>query len=199
MINAWYLDDGTLCGSANDLCAALRIIEEDGPARGLHLNRLSLSFTSLSAPLLFPTPFQLISLSPKEGSTSWVPPLVPQLIVKQLSEKSGGDLQDAQMEFVLLHSCLALPKVAFALRSCPPSKIRGATAAFDRAMREVVVGAPLSGCGPLPGPRPPSTGLGVPPLPPVLAGTSDGGGGDPMFCLSDGRRPPWGPSGWLRG
>ena len=36
---AWYLDDGTLCGSANDLRAALAIIEEDGPARGLHLNR----------------------------------------------------------------------------------------------------------------------------------------------------------------
>ncbi len=38
-INAWYLDDGTLCGSANDLSAALAIIEEDGPARGLYLNR----------------------------------------------------------------------------------------------------------------------------------------------------------------
>ena len=52
------------------------------------------------------------------------------------------DLHDAQMEFVLL----PLPKVAFVLRSCPPSKIRGATTAFDRAMREAVsdlVGAPL--------------------------------------------------------
>ena len=51
------------------------------------------------------------------------------------------------MEFVLLCSCLALPKVAFAIRSCPPSKIRGATAAFDHAMREAVsdlVGTPLS-------------------------------------------------------
>ena len=39
LINAWYLDDGTLCGSATDLHAALTIIEEDGPTRGLHLNR----------------------------------------------------------------------------------------------------------------------------------------------------------------
>ena len=65
------------CGSATDLCAALRIIEEDGPACGLHLNR-----AKLSAPLLFPTPFQLISLSHKEDSTSWVPPLVTPLIVR---------------------------------------------------------------------------------------------------------------------
>ena len=38
-LNAWYLDDGTLMGSPEDLAAALRIIEEDGPSVGLHLNR----------------------------------------------------------------------------------------------------------------------------------------------------------------
>ena len=39
LINAWYLDDGTLCGCAGDLTSALDIIETEGPARGLHLNR----------------------------------------------------------------------------------------------------------------------------------------------------------------
>ena len=39
IVNAWYLDDGILCGSASDLSAALEIIEEAGPARGLFLNR----------------------------------------------------------------------------------------------------------------------------------------------------------------
>ena len=29
-INAWYLDDGTMCGSPNDLGEALKIVEEDG-------------------------------------------------------------------------------------------------------------------------------------------------------------------------
>ena len=38
-VNVWYLDDGTLCGSPNDLAKALKIIEADGPARGLQLNR----------------------------------------------------------------------------------------------------------------------------------------------------------------
>ena len=40
LINAWYPDDVTLCGSASDLCATLAIIEENGSARGLHLNRV---------------------------------------------------------------------------------------------------------------------------------------------------------------
>ena len=39
LINVWYLDDGTLCGSATDLLKALAIIEREGPARGLYLNR----------------------------------------------------------------------------------------------------------------------------------------------------------------
>ena len=39
LINVWYLDDGTLCGSPDDLCAALAIIKAEGPSRGLYLNR----------------------------------------------------------------------------------------------------------------------------------------------------------------
>ena len=39
LINAWYLDDGTLRGSPDDLCAILAIIEVEGPSRGLRLNR----------------------------------------------------------------------------------------------------------------------------------------------------------------
>ena len=39
LLNAWYLDDGTLMGSPEDLATALRIVERDGPSLGLHLNR----------------------------------------------------------------------------------------------------------------------------------------------------------------
>ena len=35
-INAWYLDDGTLCGSNEEM---LVVIKEDCPPCGLHLNR----------------------------------------------------------------------------------------------------------------------------------------------------------------
>ena len=39
LINAWYLDDGTLCGSLSDIGSALAIIESVGPSRGLILNK----------------------------------------------------------------------------------------------------------------------------------------------------------------
>ena len=48
------------------------------------------------------------------------------------------DLQDSQMEATILRSCLALPKVSFALRSTPHSHIRNGTNAFDNAMLEAV-------------------------------------------------------------
>ena len=37
--NAWYLEDGTLCGSPVDLAAALSIVEQDGSTCRLNVNR----------------------------------------------------------------------------------------------------------------------------------------------------------------
>ena len=51
LINAWYLDDGTLCGTENELATALSIIESEGPPRGLFLNRSkSLLYTRPTPP-----------------------------------------------------------------------------------------------------------------------------------------------------
>ena len=57
------------------------------------------------------------------------------------------DLEDSQMETTLLRSCLALPKVSFSLRSCPPDFIKQGTANFDDAMWDALsdlVGSPLT-------------------------------------------------------
>ena len=57
------------------------------------------------------------------------------------------DMGDSQLEISLLRSCLALPKVSYVLRACPPNHIRRSTAAFDKAIREALVsilGGPLS-------------------------------------------------------
>ena len=48
------------------------------------------------------------------------------------------DIQDAQMETTILQSCLALPKVSFALRSCPPHLVKDATSVFDDSMLEAL-------------------------------------------------------------
>ena len=157
LINAWYLDDGTLCGSASDLCSALAIIEEDGPARGLHLNRAkSLLYIPADDPLIHnPLPadipttrggFDLL------GSPIGPAPHCESTVLRRVKKVQQilanlRDLQDSQMEATLLRSCLSLPKVAFALRTSPPSHIQQATLAFDNTMLEAL--SDLAG-GPLP-------------------------------------------------
>ena len=56
-------------------------------------------------------------------------------------------LDDSQMEFALLRSCLSLPKFVFLLRTSHPEVIRDATRSLDAALFDsvsVLVGSPLS-------------------------------------------------------
>ena len=151
-INAWYLYDGTLCGSPANLARALSIIKFDGPSHGLFLNRAKFliytsSTCSVSHPLLHDIP------TTSEGFTLLVSPLAPpppppptfcessvadrvdkiRAIISNLS-----DLQDAQMETALFQSCFSLPKLAFILCCCPPAIILNALKSFDSLMRETV-------------------------------------------------------------
>ncbi len=153
-INAWYLDDGTLCGSPNDLQLALRIVEEDGPGRGLRLNRSkSLLFIPEDADAARnPLPPE-IPIS-RSGFCLLGAPIGPAEFcnastMKRLDKISAAvsrlhDLEDSQMEATLLRSCLAMPKFNFSLRSCPPSYITSATKAFDNLMRDSL--SDLAGC-----------------------------------------------------
>ena len=156
-INSWYLDDGTLMGSPEDLAAALEIVETEGPALGLSLNR--------SKSLLFIPQEEdpAISLLPSEipitrqgvtvlGCPIGPPSFCEASLLHQVERIKAaldrlGDLDDSQLETTLLRSCLSLPKLSFILRTCPPSHIHNASCEFDQAMREClehVVGGPIS-------------------------------------------------------
>ena len=37
--NMWIMDDGTICGTRAELCSVISILEEEGPSRGLLLNK----------------------------------------------------------------------------------------------------------------------------------------------------------------
>ena len=156
-LNAWYLDDGTLVGPPGDLSAALHIVESEGPSVGLHLNR--------EKSLLFIP-------SDCDASSSSLPPEVPvvrggfcllgcpigpssfceevlQDRVGRIRESLGvlRDMHDSHLETSLLRSCLALPKLSYILRTCPPSSIINAAAGFDAAIREAlesILGGPLT-------------------------------------------------------
>ena len=127
LINSWYLDDGTLRGSLDNLAAALSIIESP---RGLFLNR---SKSLIAAPPNFPIAHPLLSDIPvtSEGFTLLGSPLGSaefclesasgRVMKVQNSLHRLSDLQNSQIETTLLRSCLSLPKLVHLLRTCPPA------------------------------------------------------------------------------
>ena len=157
LMNAWYLDDGTLCGSLSDLCTALDIIEAEGPSRGLHLNRgksllivpPGASPSTSSLPAGVPTSdggFVLLScpIGPAAHCSSIAMERISRVQNTLLKLR---DIQDCQMETSLLRSCLSLPKISFVLRTCAPHLIQSALSAFDDIMRDTLAdlcGSPIS-------------------------------------------------------
>ena len=125
--------DGTLAGSPGDLAAALHIIERDGPSVGLYLNRAkSLLFIPEEADAsLSPLPPDIpitrggcMLLGCPVGPPSYCEEVFRRRVAKvKFSLGILRDIGDSQLEFTLLRSCLALPKVSFILRTCPPSHI----------------------------------------------------------------------------
>ncbi len=156
-LNSWYLDDGTLAGTPEALLSALKIVEEDGPSIGLHLNR--------NKSLLFIPPSVDASISPlpadipiaRDGFTLLGCPISPpdycnDILLARVNKLETTlstllDMNDAHVETTLLRSCLAIPKLSYILRTCPPDHITHATRHFDSVIRkslESIVGSPIT-------------------------------------------------------
>lgn len=143
-LNAWLLDDGTLVGKEAHLQRALDIIESDGPALGLRMNRSkSLLFVPEGATSPVHLPAEIPRTSdgfPLLGSAVGEDELRSNVCMRRLvkiKEILGRlpDLKDAHMEATLLRKCLAFPKIAFALRTFPPNVIAEVTHEFDNSIR----------------------------------------------------------------
>ena len=156
-LNAWFLDDGVLIGSPADLSLALAIIEQEGPPRGLRLNRSKCLFFS-SDPDSPPDNSLLQEIPRAEEGFSLLgcpvgpPPFCNTILLQRVEKireflKKLPDLQDSQMESTLLRHCLSLPKIFYSLRTCPPDFVREATTVFDDLIRDTlsdIAGGPLS-------------------------------------------------------
>ena len=140
LVNAWYLDDGTLCGSQEDPAAALSIIESEDPQRGLFLNRAkSFIYAPENSPITHPLLCYIPASS--QGFTLLGSPIGPSpyceaIVTKRISKIQAilsrlSDLEDSQMETTLLWSCLASPKVTYILRTCPRALIPKVLGSFS--------------------------------------------------------------------
>ena len=162
-LNTWLLDDGILAGVKADIIKALQIIIEEGSRRGLRLSTLytcpsdpksrvwcSASTEEVSDPLGLGIPRiqeeGFIHLGSPIGSHKFIEESLSAVV------KKVGDiidklhlLQDSHFEFVILRSCLSIPKVTYNLRTTPPSAATSKVwIEFDILIRDAL--SKLLGC-----------------------------------------------------
>ena len=148
-LNAWYLDDGTLVGTAPELSEVVDIMVREGPARGLIL---STAHTTRAPSLPKTTIWSKLDVSGDNDPLGKGVPRVRGLGITLLGAPLGHrgyetelleekvakvkrittllpDIEDPQIEFCLLRSCLALPKIMFNLRTVDTSAHRPILAA----------------------------------------------------------------------
>ena len=173
LVHVWYLDDGSIVGSAVQLRQVVDIVQELGPPRGLHLSCPKSTVWCPSAameasrgadqeqgaedepggdPLNRGIPLVLgpgvVLLGAPVGSESH-----EKLVIRERVEKIKAItdrlplLKDPQSEFVILRSCLAQPKVMFSLRTTNPLPHQDLWQEFDFIVREAlcrILGATLA-------------------------------------------------------
>ena len=163
--NEWYLDDGTVAGRREELLKVVDIILVHGPARGLILSTAATSSRPKSTvwcphaiarqehdPLNRGIPSiqedGIVLLGSPIGCSQFERLAMESRIdkVKELTARLPL-MQDAHTEYVLLRSCLSIPKVMFSLRTTDPTHHQILWQRFDSIIRESlirIIGVPVN-------------------------------------------------------
>ena len=165
-LNEWYLDDGAVAGKKEQLQQVVDILLEHGPARGLHLSTaatvsppgrakstiwLPNSDNTQTDPLDRGIPRVeeegIILLGCPIGSPEFVRMGILDRIRKvELATDKLPLLRDAQIEYVLLRSCLSLPKMMYTLRTSDPTNYQMCWQRCDDITRDalsLILGRPM--------------------------------------------------------
>ncbi|XP_021985363.1 uncharacterized protein LOC110881398 [Helianthus annuus] len=163
LLQAWYLDDGTVIGGSEEVARVLDIIRVSGPTLGLELNikKTELFWPSCDGSKfregLFPKDIgrPLMGVKLLGGAVSRVASLIRGLAKKRAAKvvdlmRLLPKLGDPQSELLLLRSCMGIAKLFFGLRTCQPVRMEDAALFFDKGLREaieelVVCGGPFFG------------------------------------------------------
>lgn len=163
--HAWYLDDGTIAGETLEVAKALKIIQQDGPTRGLFLNVTKTEIFWPTTDLrsfeegVFPSNISRPEFGVKllGGLVSLNQQFCSNMVVGRVEKTLNlmlkvQQLHDTQSELLLLRNCIGVSKLHFTLRTTEPEAIQDATLLYDQHLlqylRQLVVGDGV-GFGPI--------------------------------------------------
>ena len=142
----WYLDDGTIIGKMDDVHEVFLLLEQEGPALGLHLNvKKNEIWWPRASSDPFPAEVDRIDnagvklLGAPIGTKAFTTDFVKKKL-KALDEvcKALRNVDNAQVEFALFRGCLSYNKINHLLRTCPPDLLQDALVKFDDHFQNMV-------------------------------------------------------------
>ena len=151
----FYLDDGVIIGNVHDVYQVFQLIQENGPALGLHLNvkKNEIWWPCRNADDPFPLDVDRVDnagvklLGAAIGSRDFTTDFVKKkLKVLDDVSKALREVNDAQVEFGLFRGCLSYNKINHLLRTCPPDLLEDALGKFDDHFQSMVADILRVGC-----------------------------------------------------
>ncbi|XP_026395904.1 uncharacterized protein LOC113290525 [Papaver somniferum] len=157
-LHAWYLDDGAIIGDTIEVAKALRIIEIEGPGRGLHIN---INKTEVFCPSIDPRSiadgvFPLDIGGPSNGvkllggpSVSLDLNFISDTMLSRVNKivqlmSVIKKLKDPQSEMLLHRNCTGVSRLYFAMRTTNHASLHQATDIFDdhflKYLRLLIIG-----------------------------------------------------------
>ena len=128
MKNSWYLDDGIIAGTEEELCESLEILATHGNKCGLELRRDKCELCSISCFNAVDSRIKRNSQSGIEilGAAIGTPTFVASCLEKRVKKiekviDNLGCIEDPQCALGILRSCLGAPKLVYSLRCNTPS------------------------------------------------------------------------------
>ena len=141
-------DDLTLVGTDSALLQAMRILNREGPRRGLHWSLSKTKLWSKEYDIDRSLLVQELHISPEQdegfnllgapiGSKEYCQRFLDQKVDSLQSRiEKLNQLEDPQIECCLLRSCLSLPTFGYNLRTCNPTDFFEIHERFDNLIKE---------------------------------------------------------------
>ena len=163
--HVWLHDDGTAVGTAEELQKVVDVVRREGPLRGLHLSEGPQGKSSIWSPSAPGTgdddPLRrniprvqeagIKLLGAPIGSSEYVVQFIKKRVEKIRDITTLlPSLHQPHLEFVLLRSCLALPKIVYLLRCTDTTSHADLLQEFDSITRDSlsrILGLPVSDQG----------------------------------------------------
>ena len=147
MANVWYLDDGTIIGSTEEVLRAYGIIVEECQNLGLVLNSSKCELWWPNGHVVNGDAHQWTDFPPKIKRNAGLgikllgipvgyahAPVVVNRQNRVVLDTIADSGLSAHAKLILLRSCAAMPKFMFALQSTPPAHIQECITRFDAAV-----------------------------------------------------------------